>query len=239
MVRFRPDVLINAAAFHDVDRCEDEPEKAFAINAVAVGTAASLAREREVCFVTISTDYVFDGKSSAPYAEDAPAHPLSVYGVSKLAGEYLAERGGRAFVVRTCGLYGAASSGRRRTLIERVMTHAPHDAPLRVVSDVFASPTYVGDLAEALRRLIATESYGLYHAVDAGPVSWYDFACEIARQAEIDAVIEPITAAQWKSRAVRPRFSALANLKLGGLGIEMPSWRDGIAAYLSSQQGCE
>lgn len=236
MERSRPDVLVNAAAFHDVDRCEDEPEQAFAINALAVGAAAALARERGICFVTISTDYVFDGKSSEPYAEDAPARPLSVYGVSKLAGEYLADRGdGRAFVVRTCGLYGAALSSSRRGLIEHVMTHTSHDAPLRVVSDVIASPTYVGDLADALRRLIATESYGLYHAVDAGPVSWYDFACEVARQAKIDAPIEPITAAQWKSRAVRPRFSALANLKLGGLGIEMPSWRDGITAYLKKR----
>lgn len=231
--RVRPDVLINAAAFADVDRCEDEPEPAFAINALAVGAVARHARDYGAVFVTISTDYVFDGETAAPYAEvDAP-HPLSVYGVSKLAGEYLVEcAGSRAFVVRTCGLYGPATARRRQPFVERVLSHGTQDPPLRVVSDVVASPTFAGDLADAVGRLIETESYGLYHAVDAGPVSWYDFACEAIRQAGVDVTIEPIPAARWKSRAARPRFSALENAKLGRLGIAMPSWRDGIAAYL-------
>ena len=113
--RIRPDVLVNAAAFHDVDRCENEPEQAFAINAVAVGRAASLALECGMRFVTISTDYVFDGKTNEPYGEDAAPHPLSTYGASKLAGEYLSDRiGSRAFVVRTCGLYGRSPSPARR-----------------------------------------------------------------------------------------------------------------------------
>jgi dTDP-4-dehydrorhamnose reductase len=229
----RPDALVNAAAFADVDRCEEEPKRAFEINALAVGAAAALARDRTVVFVTISTDYVFDGATAIPYTEDCAAHPLSVYGVSKLAGEYLVDcLGARAFVVRTCGLYGAATTRRRQPFIERVLTHSSGDAPLQVVADVVASPTFAGDLAAALRQLIETQSYGLYHAVDAGPVSWYDFAIEAARQAGVDAAIEPIPAAQWKARAARPRFSALENAKLERLGIGMPSWRAGIAAYL-------
>jgi dTDP-4-dehydrorhamnose reductase len=234
MERIRPDVLVNAAAFHDVDRCEDEPERAFAINALAVGAAAAHARDYDAVFVTISTDYVFDGAATAPYAEDCAPHPLSVYGASKLAGEYLVEcLGSRAFVVRTCGLFGPATAERRReSFVERILSHGASDAPLRVVYDVVASPTFAGDLAEALVRLIETESYGLYHAVDSGPVTWYDFACEAIRQADIDVTIEPIPAAQRQSRAARPRFSALENAKLGQLGIAMPSWRAGIAAYL-------
>ncbi len=230
----RPDVLVNAAAFHDVDRCEDEPERAFAINSAAVGAAAALARDYGAVFATISTDYVFDGETTVPYAEASTPHPISVYGASKLAGEQLvASMRSRAFVVRTCGVYGRAAGRRwRASFIERVLSQRPQDAPLRVVSDVVASPTFAGDLAVALRRLVETDAYGLYHAVDAGPVSWYDFAVEAMRQAGVDARVVPIRASERKARASRPRFSALENAKLGRLGIAMPSWRDGIGAYL-------
>ena len=231
--RIRPEVLVNAAAFHDVDRCEHEPSRAFAINSVAVGVAARHARDYDAVFLTISTDYVFDGEANAPYAESFAPHPLSVYGVSKLAGEYLVEAArARAFVVRTCGIYGRATGG-RKSFIDRVLSQRRGEPPLRVVSDVLASPTFAGHLAGALRTLIETEAYGLYHAVDVGPVSWYEFACEAVRQAGADATIEPITAAQRKADANRPRFSALENANLGRLGITMPSWRDGIAAYLA------
>jgi dTDP-4-dehydrorhamnose reductase len=232
--RVRPDVLLNCAAFADVDRCEAEPERAFAVNALAVGAAAALAREFGAVFVTISTDYVFDGASRRPYTEGDSPHPLSVYGISKLAGEHLVERSSaRAFVVRTCGLYGGRSERSRAPLIERVLAHAPSAAPMRVVADVIASPTFAGHLADALRRLVETESYGLYHAVDQGSVSWYDFATEAVRQAGVAVAVEPIAAEQWKAAAVRPRFSALENAKLDRLGIGMPSWRAGIAAYLA------
>lgn len=229
----RPDVVVNAAAFADVDLCEREPERAFAVNAIAVQAAAAHARDFDAVFVTISTDYVFDGRSDVAYGESDEPHPLSVYGVSKLAGEYLVELlHGPAFVVRTCGLYGTSSSDGRPSFIERVLMHSPEDAPLRVVADVFVSPTFAGHLADALRRLIDTEAYGLYHAVDAGPVSWYDFAAEAIRQAGVAPAIEPIAAEAWKAPALRPRFSALANAKLARSGIAMPAWRDGISAYL-------
>ncbi len=232
--RVRPDVLVNAAAFHDVDECENEPERAFAVNTVAVGRAASLALERGVRFVTVSTDYVFDGKAREPYAEAAAPHPLSVYGASKLAGEYLSDRAGsRAFVVRTCGLYGSASSA-RRPLIERALAHNTEGPPLRVVADVIASPTFAGHLAVALRKLIESESYGLYHAVNAEPVSWYEFVATAVQLAGKSIPIEPISAADWKPAAIRPRFSALKSAKLEALGIAMPSWRDGIKAYLQA-----
>lgn len=232
--RIRPDLLLNAAAFHDVDRCEEEPERALEINALAVGRAARLARDRDVRFVTISTDYVFDGVTASPYTESDAAHPLSVYGMSKLAGEFLVERlHTHALVVRTCGVYGAATSGSRsHPFIERVLSQSRDAVPVRVVADVVASPTFAGDLADALARLIERQTHGLFHAVDVGAVSWYDFAREATHQAGLELAIEPIPAEQWKTKAVRPRFSALANAKLAGLGITMPSWRAGIAAYL-------
>jgi dTDP-4-dehydrorhamnose reductase len=231
--RVKPDVLVNAAAFHNVDRCEAEPERAFEVNALAVGRAARLACDRDIAFVTISTDYVFDGRRERPYTESNAPHPLSAYGASKLAGEYLVERlQSRAFVVRTCGMYGKRGSHRGHGFIDRILAQSQAAQPLRVVADVVASPTFAGHLADALRRLIETDAYGLYHAANAGPVSWYDFACEALRQAGVNAPVEPITAAQWKTTALRPRFSALENARLRGLGIEMPSWRDGIAGYL-------
>jgi dTDP-4-dehydrorhamnose reductase len=232
--RFHPDTILNAAAFHNVDLCEREPERAFEINALAVGRAARLARDRDLLFVTISTDYVFDGKTERPYTESDAPHPLSAYGASKLAGEYLVERlHGRAFVVRTCGVYGErASSQGNGAFIDRILAQARASQPVRVVADVVASPTFAGDLAGALRALIETDAYGLYHAVNSGPVSWYDFAGEALRAAGAEAAIEPIKAEEWKAPATRPRFSALENARLQSLGITMPSWRDGIAAYL-------
>ncbi|MBV8656139.1 MAG: dTDP-4-dehydrorhamnose reductase [Candidatus Eremiobacteraeota bacterium] len=227
----KPDAVVNCAAFHNVDRCEAEPGRAFAVNAVAVDRVAHLCDERSTAFVTISTDYVFDGNATAPYREAAVPHPLSLYGLSKLAGEHLALRGGgRVFVVRTCGLYGNSVEG-RRPFIERVL--AADSQMLRVVADVVVSPTFAGHLAAALRRLVATDAYGLYHAVNAGAVSWYDFACEARKQAGRSDSVEPIAADEWKAAAVRPRFSALENDKLDALGIGMPSWRDGIGAYLA------
>jgi dTDP-4-dehydrorhamnose reductase len=231
--RIRPGVLLNAAAFHDVDRCEEAPEEALAINALAVGRAARLAHERDVVFVTISTDYVFDGAASAPYPESARPNPLSLYGLSKLVGEHLAAAAPRRFVIRTCGLYGARAARDRVPFVERVLGHSAGSEPMRVVDDVFVSPTFAGDLARALRSLIASDAFGLYHAVNPGPVSWYEFAAETLKLSGRPAAIEPIQAAQWKATAIRPRFSALENANLRALGIALPPWQAGIAAYLA------
>ena len=232
----RPDVVVNAAAFHDVDRCETEPRPAFEVNALAVRNAARLARDAGSAFVTISTDYVFDGETTTPYAEDDAPHPLSVYGASKLAGEYLVDALRMdALIVRTCGLYGEASAKGRKSFIERLLAYAGGTQPFRVVADVTASPTFAGHLADAIRRLLEKQCYGLYHAVDAGAVTWYDFAREAVSQAGAAVAVEPIAAHQWKAPAIRPRFSALANAKLAEAGIAMPSWRAGIGAYLASR----
>ncbi|HEY6486368.1 MAG TPA: dTDP-4-dehydrorhamnose reductase [Candidatus Cybelea sp.] len=234
--RIAPEVLFNAAAFHDVDRCEAEPQRAFEINARAPGDAARLAAARGIVFMTISTDYVFDGKKSEPYSESDRPNPLSAYGASRLAGERLVEAaGGRAFVVRTCGLYGASRSPEHRpTFIERIVGQARAGEPVRVVADVIASPTYSNDLADALRVLAAAEAYGLYHAAGAGAVSWFDFAREALAQARVGLPIEPISAGQWKTAAIRPRFSALDNAKLRERGISLRPWRAGLAEYLGA-----
>lgn len=237
--RFSPGVVVNCAAFADVDACERFVERAFALNAVAVERAARACGDRGVVFVTISTDYVFDGRTQRPYAEDDPAHPLSVYGTSKLAGELLVERlGGRALVIRTCGLYGQSRrAGAVPSFAERILAQARAGEPLAVVSDTIASPTYAEHLAEAIRALLAADASGLFHAAGAGPASWYDFAAELLAQAGIDAAIEPIAAHEWKAGARRPRFSALDDRKLRAAGFAMPSWKDGVAAYVRRLPG--
>lgn len=232
----RADLVVNCAAFHNVDACESQPAQAFAANASAVDAMAAICRQRDIAFVTISTDYVFDGAKKAPYAEEDVPRPLSIYGVSKLAGELLVLRGDtKAYVVRTCGVYGAAASKSKGTFIDRVIKQAQSGETSRVVNDVIASPTFAGHLAEAIRSLVAAERFGLYHACNVGAITWYDYAKMALELAGVAGAIEPISAADWKMAAQRPSYSALANRKLEALGIAMPAWQEGIAAYLKSR----
>ena len=228
------DLVVNCAAFHNVEACESQPSDAFNFNAIAVDRIARLCAGRGIDFLTVSTDYVFDGEAHAPYRESDQTRPIQTYGVSKLAGELLVlRRGMQAYVVRTCGIYGVnTSTTKGYTFIDRVLTQLRDGEHVRIVSDVVASPTYARHLARALWHLVQTKAYGIYHAANVGPVSWYDFAVEAARQAGIDRKIEPISASAWKTIARRPRYSALANEALAKLGITLPDWREGIADYL-------
>ncbi|HEY8320680.1 MAG TPA: dTDP-4-dehydrorhamnose reductase [Candidatus Baltobacteraceae bacterium] len=229
-----PDVVVNCTAFHNVDVCEREPARAFAVNATAVEGMARAARAAGAAFVTISTDYVFDGETDRPYRETDEPRPLSQYGASKLEGERRVERLQMdAYVVRTCGLYGTrVSSSKGYTFVDRVLAKARAGEPQAIVDDAFASPTYAAHLAAALRGLIETRRYGLYHAADAGPVSWFAFASEALRRAGIDGPLEPTSRAAWKPETPRPRFSALASERLAALGFAMPTWGEGLSDYL-------
>jgi dTDP-4-dehydrorhamnose reductase len=225
--------VINCAAFHNVDLCETNVGEAVQVNAVAVDALAAMCAERDIPFMTVSTDYVFDGEKRSPYVESDPPHPLSAYGVSKLAGELLVgRRQMKAFVVRTCGVYGQHASRSKGTFIDRIISQARNGERIRVVNDVVASPTYAGHLAEAMRSLFETGAYGLYHLSNTGAVTWYDFAKKALELAGIDHPIEPISAAEWTAPAARPAYSALVSEKLGRLGVTMPTWEEGIAAYL-------
>ncbi len=231
---YAPDIVVNCTAFHNVDRCESEPERAFAVNALAVEAMAQLCKRRDAVFVTFSTDYVFDGERKHPYAESDVPRPINAYGVSKLAGELLVARtNGKTFVVRTCGVFGTrVSSSKGYTFIDRIVTQARSGEPVRVVSDMVITPSYTAHIAAALRDLLATQRYGLYHIANEGPVSWYDFAREALRQAGIACAVEPISYTSWNSAVRRPAYSALENARLHALGIYMPSWQEGISAYL-------
>ena len=229
------DAVVNCAAFHNVERCESEPDRAFAANALAVNALAEACAEHDAVFVTISTDYVFDGDVRRAYTEADCPNPLSVYAASKYAGELLTLRlQSAAYVVRTCGVYATrASTSKGHTFVDRIIAQARAGEPVRVVRDQTVSPTYAVHLAQGLLRLLQSGAeYGLYHMVDEGAVTWYDFAAEALSVAGIDREIEPVSYKDWPSRVRRPAFSALENAKLHEIGISLPSWRDGVAAYI-------
>lgn len=234
---YEPDLVVNCTAFHHVERCEAQPERAFAVNALAVERLAALCARRGCVFVTYSTDYVFDGELGRAYAEHDRPNPINAYGISKLAGELLVLRlQSKAFVVRTCGVYGTrVSSSKGYTFVDRILAQARAGEPVRVVDDMVVSPTYAAHLARATRELVRTQAYGLYHAVNEGAVSWYAFACEALRQAGIAHPVQAISSAAWSSPVRRPRCSALENARLHEAGITLPPWQHGLTGYLEAR----
>ena len=233
----RPSLVVNTAAYHNVERCETHAERAFAVNAVAVDGLASLCEAAGIALAHISTDYVFDGTATEPYDEAAKASPLNVYGVSKYAGELaIAARTERAFVFRTSGLYGVrGSSSKGYTFVERIRAQATAGAPLRVVDDIVSTPSYTRDVASTIRRVLETGRFGTCHVTNGGSCTWYEFALEILAASGIEAHVERTTSDAFPSFARRPRYSVLANNALGRAGVApAPDWKAGLHAYLQA-----
>lgn len=231
------DVVISTAAFHKVEQCENEPLPSFAVNAIGPWNLARVCRSMNAVLVHFSTDYVFDGSGAGPYTESDLARPLNVYGVSKLAGEgMVALTWERNFVVRTCGLYGVAgSSGKGGNFVETMLKKAAEGNPIRVVNDQVLTPTFTGDLAEAIAGLIKTGQYGLYHVSAEGQCSWYEFAREIFEIEGLKVDLRPVSTSEFPSPVRRPAYSVLSKQKLSGLDIEMPIWQEGLRRYLSAR----
>jgi dTDP-4-dehydrorhamnose reductase len=219
----RPDVVINTAAFHNVPRCETEPLEAFRVNCVAVRDLAAACNEAGCRLVTFSSDYVFGGEKHTPYREDDHPAPLQMYGISRLAGEHAALSTGpdHAVVIRTCGLYGVADASR--------------GGPLEIGCDQTVSPTWTGDLSRAVLRLIAHPGLrpGIYHLVNEGECTWYEFTKEIYRILGLDVEVRPVDRKGLTGAMRRPLYSVLANTKARNAGILLRHWRDALAAYLS------
>lgn len=231
----RPSVVFNSAAFVRVDDAEEFPEEAWRVNALAVLNLARLCAEMEATLVHISTDYVFDGRKGAPYTELDVPNPLSVYGATKLMGEFFARAYcPRHFVVRTAGLYGRhGSKAKGGSFVERILTKAKAGEPLRVVTDQVTSPTCASDLASHLVKLTATEKFGLYHIANTGHCSWYEFAKAILELAGIPEMVEPITSDRLVLKARRPAFSALVSVHLLSAGLPpLRHWRKALAEFL-------
>jgi dTDP-4-dehydrorhamnose reductase len=233
----RPQIVYNCAAYNLVDKAEDEPQAAFAINANGVRELAIACRDLGATLVHFSTDYVFglDTERHEPYRESDAPGPVSVYGLSKLAGEYFI----RAlcpnhFVFRTCGLYGRhGAGGKGGNFVETMLKLAVAGKTIRVVNDQVLTPTSAGDVATAAVASVERLPPGLYHLTNDGQCSWYEFAATIFRLAGVTADLHATTTEEYGSQARRPLFSVLTMAHSFGLRIR--PWQEALADYLSQR----
>ena len=227
-----PDVVINCAAYTNVDGAESDRETAFRVNAVGAGNVARSAAQVGARLVHMSTDYVFDGLADTPYVESAQTGPTSVYGLSKLAGEQeVLSASEDALIVRTAWLYGRGGGN----FVETVLRLSDEGGPLRIVDDQTGSPTYAADLALVLRDLAVTDVRGIVHATNSGTCTWFEFAAEILRvfgRGGVDVI--PIATEDIERPAPRPRYSVLSLEKLGSLlGWTPRPWNEALLDYVA------
>lgn len=234
-----PEIILNCAAYTDVDGCEKNHELAMQVNGVGVGFLAELAQRLGAILVHISTDFVFDGNKKSPYLEDDKPNPLSVYGQSKLRGEQAIQQSGlkKYFIVRTSWLYGAGG----KNFVETMIRLAKERTELSVVDDQRGAPTWTEDLAQIVFALLQTDKYGLYHFSNDGECSWYGFAREIFEQVgkseslKVENLI-PIPTAGYPLPAERPRYSVLSKDKIvQATKITIPTWQQSLESYLSKR----
>ena len=236
----KPDAVIHCAAWTAVDAAEDEEKQALVhkINAEGTENIAKVCKNLGCKMMYISTDYVFDGQGQTPWQPDCKDYaPLNVYGQSKLDGELaVAGNVNKHFIVRIAWVFGKNGNN----FIKTMLTVGKKYDTLRVVNDQIGTPTYTFDLARLLVDMIESDKYGYYHATnEGGYISWYDFACEIFRQAGMDTQVEPVTTAQYGlSKAARPFNSRLDKSKLTENGFTpLPSWQDALGRYLKEIEG--
>ena len=226
----KPNIIINCAAYTNVDGCEENRDTAMAANAIGSRNLAIAAQKIGAKLVHVSTDYVFSGEDAEEKREWDVTAPKSVYGASKLMGEkYVAEQCSRHFIVRTAWLYGYSGGN----FVKTILKAGKERGALKVVNDQRGNPTNAADLAHHLLKLAVTGEYGVYHCTNNGTCSWYDFACEVVRLAGFPCEITPCTTAEFPRPARRPAYSSLDNLMLRcTVGDEMRSWQDAISAYM-------
>jgi len=233
-----PEVVVNAAAYNQVDIAEREPLTAYQTNALAVRNLAVACRQAGARLVHYSTDYVFDGAKGSPYMETDATHPLGAYGVSKLAGElyaqaYLAD----PLIIRTSGVFGPGGMFTPRgNFVEVMLRMAKANHPIRVVQDHIASPTYAPAMAARTVDMVGRRMGGVYHLGGGEPISWYDYAKLIFELAELSPSLQATDEREYRTAARRPKFSALSNRKLEAAGISpMPKFRDAVRDYLEAR----
>lgn len=227
----KPDIVVNAAAFTDVDACETQKEFAFRVNAEGPRNLALICKDLDIPLMHISTDYVFDGEKAEPYVEEDLPHPLSVYGRSKLEGEReVQSRLDRSWIVRVCSVFGP----HRNNFVSLVADMGRKGSPLKIVKDQRLSPTYTFDAAEGIGRILRRGPYGTYHLTNQGFTTRLAFTHEILRQAGFENTqVIPIPSEETKRPAQRPRNSQLENARLKREGLELlPTWEDALRRYL-------
>ena len=230
MTTCAPEVVINCAAYNDVEAAEDAAEDAIAGNALAVQALARAANQTGATLIHYGTDFVFDGTADRPYLETDACRPLSTYGMSKLLGEWFALESPGAYVLRVESLFGGRPA---KSSIDKIMSAIRAGQPVRVFADRTVTPSFVDDVAMATEQLLASRpAPGVYHCVNSGVTTWLGIAEEIARLLRCDAEIIPVKSTEVKLRAKRPIYCGLSNDKLKDAGIVMPSWQDALARYV-------
>ena len=226
----KPDVVINSAAYTDVDGCEENRDLAYAVNGEGVRNLALACREVDCALLHISTDYVFDGTARDPIAEDGEIGPISVYGKSKLEGEKaILEILDKYFIVRTAWLYGINGRNFPKTMLELAKNHSE----ITVVYDEVGTPTYTPDLAYGISQLIETDKYGIYHLTNSGYCSWCEFSRLIFEIAEKDVKVIPVTASEFARPAPRPNYSVLENKNWIDNGFKpLRDYKEAIREYI-------
>ena len=226
----RPDWIVLAAAYTDVDGSEKNAEQAFAVNATGAENVARIASELGARLFYISTDYVFDGSVTTPYETNSALGPLNVYGASKAAGEAAVQKHAKHWCIgRTSWLFGANGP----SFPEKILRAAETRPELTVVSDQVGSPTFTRDLSEAIRKLVHADAEGIFHITNSGVCSWFDFAQEVLARAGRSSVrVRPITASEIARPAKRPAYSVLSPARLNQQGIVMRNWKDAVPVYL-------
>ena len=238
LARFDPSLVLNAAAYNQVDVAEKEPQPAFLVNALAVRNLAIACRQVDAKLVHFSTDYVFDGMAGRAYTEQDDPHPLGAYAVSKLAGEYYARAYlDKVLIIRTSGVFGPGGLDTARgNFVELMLRLASKPDPIRVVEDHVASPTYAPALALRTADLVELGTQGIVHIGGGTPISWYDWAAKIFGAAGLKPPLKPTNEREFRTAARRPKYSALANGKMESLGVEpMPTLDAAIADYLEAR----
>jgi dTDP-4-dehydrorhamnose reductase len=234
-----PQVVVNSAAYNQVDIAESEPSAAFAANALAVRNLAMGCRQTGAQLVHYSTDYVFDGTKGSPYVETDAPHPLGAYAVSKLAGELYAQAYlDQPLVIRTSGVFGPGGMFTPRgNFVELMLRLAKNGSPIRVVQDHVASPTYAPVMASRTADMVERKLSGVFHLGGGEPISWYDYARLIFELAKVEPPLTPTDEREYRTAARRPKYSALSNSKLEAAGIApMPSLRQALTDYLERRQ---
>ena len=235
VAEMHPELILNCAAYNDVDRAEREVTAALEVNATAVLFLARAARSADATLVHYSTDFVFDGDSDRPYGENDPVNPRSVYAASKLLGEWFAAEAGRHYVLRVESLFGGPGeeSGARRGSLGTMVARIRVGEEVPVFTDRTVSPSFTPDVADATRALVTSRvPYGTYHCVNAGAGSWYQVAQQAAALLGRPLQARPLTLDGVRMAAQRPRYCALSPARLASLGIEMPPWQDALTRYL-------
>jgi dTDP-4-dehydrorhamnose reductase len=233
----QPTVILNCAAYTNVDGCESHRDEAFVVNAEGPRHLAEAARSAGALLVHVSTDFVFDGAKGEPYVEDDPPRPLSVYGKSKLAGEEAVRAAAGAYLIaRTSWLFGPGG----RNFVTTIVGKAQEGGPLRVVSDQTGSPTYAKDLALALFAAVARGLTGTYHLCNAGPTTWFGLASAAVQEAGLSVEVHPVSTAQWPRPARVPRYSVLSCEKARRDGdIALRPWREALREFVRADLGLQ